>query len=102
MKTLKLITVNMLMLFCLLAAARAADDKAPKPKPYTLETCAVCGMKLSMMGKPYVFVYKDREIKVCGKDEEAKFEKEPAKYLKQIEAAEAKAKEKPTAPPVGN
>jgi len=38
-----------------------------------------------------VFVYKDREIKVCEKAEETSFKKEPAKYLKQIEDAEAKA-----------
>ena len=72
--------------------AGAGDDKTAKPKPYTLTTCAVCGMKLADMGKPVTFVYKDREIKVCDKDEQKDFEKDPAKYLKKIEDAEAKAK----------
>jgi len=44
------------------------------------------------MGKPYVFTYKDREIKVCEKAESDEFKKDPAKYLKAIDEAEAKAK----------
>jgi nitrous oxide reductase accessory protein NosL len=78
------------------AIAGAGDDKTPaKPKPYTLETCAVCSMKLgSMGGKPVTFTYKDREIKVCDAGEQKEFEKTPDKFLKKIEEAEAKAKEK--------
>jgi len=75
-----------------LCAVRAADDQKSKVKSYTLDTCAVCGMKLSGMGKPYTFTYKDREIKVCDKGEAEDFKKDPAKYIKKIEAAEAKAK----------
>ncbi len=80
--------------FVCFSSARADDASKSKVKPYILDTCAVCGMKLSDMGKPCTFVYKDREIKVCDKDEEADFKKEPAKYLKKIEVAEAKAKNK--------
>ncbi len=66
-----------------------------KPIPYPLDTCAVCGMKLGEMGtKPYTFVYKGREIKVCDKSEEADFKKDPAKYLKAIDEATAKLKNK--------
>ena len=74
--------------------AGAGADKDAKPKPYTLDTCAVCGMKLKDMGKPVTFTYKDREIKVCDAGEQKDFEKTPDKYLKKIEEAEAKAKEK--------
>jgi hypothetical protein len=96
MKNLKLITLVTLLASALagLSAVRAGEGEKPKVKPYTLETCAVCGMKLGDMGKPYTFEYKDREIKVCEKPEEATFKKDPAKYLKKIEEAEAKAKAK--------
>jgi nitrous oxide reductase accessory protein NosL len=73
------------------ALAVRADDKT-KPIPYPLDTCAVCGMKLGEMGKPYTFVYQGREIKVCDKSEEADFKKDPKKYLKDIDDAVAKAK----------
>ena len=76
----------------LIAAVHAGDDKKTKVKPYTLDTCAVCGMKLADMGKPVTFEYKDREIKVCEKGEEKDFKKDPDKYLKKIDEAEAKAK----------
>ena len=71
---------------------RADDTKAVNPKPYPLHTCLVCGMKLSDMGKPYVFVYKGQEIKVCDKPEKADFDKAPAKYLKKLADAKAKLK----------
>lgn len=91
MKTLKS-AVLALMLVSLAGTLSVRADDQQKPKPYTLDTCAVCGMKLGEMGKPDVFVYKDREIKVCDKDEEAQFKKDPDKYIKKIEEAEAKAK----------
>ena len=73
------------------SVVRAGDDK-PAIKPYKLDTCAVCGMKLGEMGKPVTFTYKDREIKVCDTSEQKDFLKNPDKYLKQIEADEAKLK----------
>ena len=76
------------------ALAVRADDKTAKPIPYPLDTCAVCGMKLGDMGKPYTFVYQGREIKVCDKSEEADFKKDAKKYLKEIDDAVAKAKAK--------
>jgi YHS domain-containing protein len=72
------------------AITSRADD--PKPKPYPLDTCLVCGMKLGDMGKPYDFVYKGQEIKVCDKSEQANFDKDPQKYLKKLADAEAKLK----------
>ena len=96
MKTIKLRTmIAMLSVFAAWTISIHAEDAMKeKIKPYNLDTCAVCGMKLADMGKPYVFDYKDREIKVCDKSEAADFKKDPAKYLKQIEAAEAKGKAK--------
>ena len=79
--------------------ALAADEKAekldkpdPKLKPYTLKTCIVSGEKLGEMGPPQVYKYKDREIKFCCKDCVKDFDKAPAKYVKKLEEAEAKAK----------
>ncbi len=94
MKKLIIIALTVLLGLAFVAPSvlRAADAKKPTPKPYVLDTCAVCGMKLGSMGKPYEFTYKDRQIKVCEKSEEKEFLKDPAKYLKQIDAAEAKLK----------
>jgi hypothetical protein len=76
-------------------AAFAADKKAvsnSKITPYTLKTCVVSGDKLGEMGKPYVFTNDTREIKLCCKSCLKDFKKEPAKYVKKIEEAEAKEK----------
>jgi YHS domain-containing protein len=92
MKTLKLVALLTLVLVSLAAPWSAMADDDKKVTPYPLTTCAVCGMKLGEMGKPYVFVYQGREIKVCEKAEADEFKKDPAKYLKAIDEAEAKAK----------
>jgi len=69
------------------------DSAAAKPVPYPLKTCLVCGMQLGMMdSKPFVFVYKGQEIKVCDPTEKATFDKDPAKYLKKLADAVAKQK----------
>jgi YHS domain-containing protein len=70
----------------------AGDQKSEKLKPYTLKTCIVSGDKLGEMGDPYVYEYKGREIKFCCKGCVKDFNKEPDKYIKKIEEAEAKAK----------
>jgi len=77
-----------------LASAGPAEGKSAKPKPYPLKTCIVSGEKLDGdMGKPYVFTYQDREIKLCCKSCLKDFNKEPAKFIKKLEEAEkAKAK----------
>jgi len=73
--------------------AQAADNAATKAKPYTLKTCPVSDEKLGGdMGDPYVFTYKGREVKLCCKSCLKDFNKDSAKYIKKIEAAEAKAK----------
>ncbi len=94
MKVLKSITVAMLAVsFCAAPlSVFAGDTNTVKLKPYTLKNCIVSGDKLGEMGDPFVYKYKDREIKFCCKGCLKDFNKEPAKYIKKIEEAEAKAK----------
>jgi YHS domain-containing protein len=94
MKSLKsLITAVLLTSLCAAPLVGfAADKKTTKPKPYPLKTCVVTNEKLGEMGDAYVFVYEGREIKLCCKSCLKDFKKDPAKYVKKIEAAEAKAK----------
>jgi len=74
----------------------AADKKSEKLKPYPLKTCVVSGEKLGEMGDPFVYAYEGREIKFCCKGCLKDFKKEPAKYIKMIDEAEAKAKKAKT------
>jgi hypothetical protein len=74
---------------------------AAKPVPYPLTTCIISGEKLGGdMGPPVVFVYQDaakginQEIKFCCPMCKPDFLKDPDKYMKIIQAAEAKAKAK--------
>ena len=96
MKALKsLITSALLVSLCAAPLAGfAADKTTAKPKPYTLKTCPVSDEKLGEMGDAYVFVHEGREIKLCCKSCLKDFKKDPAKYIKKIEQAEAKAKKK--------
>jgi YHS domain-containing protein len=76
----------------LCATAVAGDTNTVKLKPYPLKSCIVSGDKLGEMGDPFVYAYKGREIKFCCKNCLKDFNKNPAKYLKMIDEAEAKAK----------
>ena len=109
MKIMKKLTVGVLCAAFLvspfagsaMAADKAADPKAKaKAKPYTLKTCIVSDEELGGMGKPFVFEHEGREIKLCCKSCQKDFKKDPAKYIKKLEQAEAKeagkAKEKAT------
>jgi YHS domain-containing protein len=58
--------------------------------PDLLKTCPVSGEKLGEMGKPFTFVYKEQEVKLCCKGCKKDFDKEPAKYIKLIRAADKK------------
>ncbi len=83
--------------FAVLPLSIRADDASPtasadaKAKPDMLTTCPVSGDKLGEMGKPYVFVYKGQEVKLCCPNCKKDFDKDPAKYLKKIQEAAAKA-----------
>jgi len=86
-----LIVGVLLAAFCAAPLAGLAADNKPKLKPYTLKVCIVTGEKLGEMGDPFVYEYEGREIKFCCKGCVKDFKKEPAKYIKKIEEAEAKA-----------
>ncbi|SPE55238.1 conserved exported hypothetical protein [Verrucomicrobia bacterium] len=89
-----------LALFSVVQAAEqgtSGDGQNQKLKPYILKTCVVSGEKLDGMGEPYVYKYKDREIKFCCKDCQKDFDKNPAKYIKKLEEAEKAAKKAPAA-----
>ena len=76
-------------IFGLAGLAARADDT--KPVPDKLTTCPVSGDKLEGdMGKPYVFTYEGQEVKLCCPMCKKDFDKEPAKYLKLIRAADKK------------
>jgi YHS domain-containing protein len=103
MKIIKNVTVAILTLSVLagLLAAFAADTNSTatnttasttvKPKPDKLTTCPVSGDKLGEMGKPFVFIYKDREVKLCCKNCKKDFDKDPDKYIKKIAEADKAA-----------
>src|ERR1700756_1213441 len=95
MKRIKHLTAGLLAVSLLAAplSGLAADQSTDKkPKPYTLKTCVVSGEKLGEMGKPVSYIYEGREVKFCCKDCIKDFKKDPAKYVKKIDEAEAKAK----------
>ena len=92
MKMIKKLSALALSLSVLAAPlAGFASGQQAEPKPDKLTTCPVSGNKLGEMGKPYVFTYKDREVKLCCKECKKDFDKDPAKYLKLIEAADKNA-----------
>src|ERR1019366_2289445 len=94
MKILRPLLVAVLFVSLCAAAstAVAGDTNTVKLKPYTLKTCVVSGDKLGEMGDPFVYAYEGREIKFCCKGCLKDSKKEPAKYIKQLDEAEAKAK----------
>ena|SRR5436190_3210745 len=95
MKTIEVLTAAILTISTVttpLAGSAADQINEKKPRPYVLKTCIVSGEKLGEMGKPVVYVHEGREIQFCCKDCTKEFKKNPAKYVKKIEAAEAKLK----------
>ena len=58
------------------------------------KTCVVSGEKLGSMGDPYVFTYEGRQVKLCCDGCLADFKKDPAKYLKKMDEADAKEAQK--------
>jgi hypothetical protein len=95
MNQLKQFTAAALLAGFLVApfAVRAGEKKAEKAKPYPFKTCAVSDEKLGgEMGEPYVFIHEGQELKLCCKSCLKTFKKDPAKYLKKVEAAEKKNK----------
>ena len=97
MKKMKILTAIVLAVPFLLSPiaglAQETNSVAPiNPKPDLLATCPVSGDKLGEMGKPVAFVYQGQEVKLCCPDCRKDFDKDPAKYLSKIRAADEKAK----------
>lgn len=101
MKSIILLTA----LLGLTSAAFASDACCPKPEKtaaaptsasaeYPLDTCVVSGEMLGEMGTPIDYIHKeegkpDRLVRFCCKMCVGKFKKDPAKYLKRLDAAAA-------------
>ena len=94
MKRIHLSTILAAGLLAVSLSVQAEDKKADPVKPYTLPTCIITGEKLGEMGSAYVFTNSGREIKLCCKACFKEFNKDPKKYIKKIEEAEAEAKAK--------
>ena len=96
--------LTLAILSCCLAASAADKPAETKPhehgapatkpaevtkdapaKPYPLKTCIVSDNDLDSMGEQASFIFQGQTIKVCCKPCIAKFEKNPAKYLKKLE-----------------
>lgn len=95
MKTTKFAAATLLAIalaVLLTAGCNRKEEVVVTGKPYPLDTCLVCDMKLAGMGTPAVFVYQGQQIKVCDKSEKADFDKDPAKFMKKLAEAEAKIK----------
>jgi YHS domain-containing protein len=88
-RILLLVAVLAVTVVAVSLTGRADETKA---KAYPLDTCLVCDMKFDSMSKPYVFVYKGQEIKLCDKSEKVIFDKDPDKFVKKLADAEAKLK----------
>ncbi|MEI8293682.1 MAG: hypothetical protein WCG66_06775 [bacterium] len=77
----------------LIAVALVSQAVASNPgnaKPYPLKTCVVSGDELSEISKPLTFIYEGQEVKLCCRDCKRSFDKNPAKYLAKIQAANPK------------
>lgn len=96
MKRLKILAVvAMAVPFLVSPLASLANDTnsvvPAKPKPDLLTTCPVSGEKLGEMAPPYVFTYKGQEVKLCCSGCKKDFDKDPAKYVAKIRAADKDA-----------
>lgn len=57
---------------------------ANSKKPYTKNTCIVSDNELGSMGKVITKVHEGQEVKFCCKPCVKKFDKNPAKFLKDL------------------
>jgi len=74
--------LSLILLLCLSLYSLKAEA-THQVKPYPLDICLVCGMKLGVM-KPYTFTYQGQEIKVCSEAEKTAFEANPELFLKKL------------------
>ena len=82
-------SIGLLVALAALVSPAFAEDKKAAAKPYPLDTCLVSDEKLGADAnmKTFVFTHEGQEIKLCCKSCQKDFKKEPAKYLKKLEAA---------------
>jgi len=77
----------------MMAATEPVSDVNTNIVPDLLKTCPVSGDKLGGdMGKPFVMVYQGQEVKFCCPSCKKDFDKDPAKYMALIRAADKPAK----------
>jgi YHS domain-containing protein len=86
----KLLSLTTIIAVSALSHLQAADAPATPPTPDQLKTCPVSGEKLGEMGKPLIFTYQGQEVKLCCSGCKKDFDKDPAKYIKLIRAADQK------------
>ena len=77
---------KLLLTLVTLAGAGALAVGAEAAKTYPIDSCVVSGEKLGSMGKPYVITHEGKDVQFCCKSCLPKFKKDPAKYLKKLEA----------------
>jgi YHS domain-containing protein len=70
--------------------ATLANEVSTNAVPDLLPTCPVSGDKLGEMGKPFTFTYQGQEVKLCCGGCKKDFDKDPAKYVAKIRAADKK------------
>ena len=72
--------------------AAPADHADKHAKAYPLKTCVVSDEEFGKDAdmKPDTFVYKGQEVKLCCSGCKRDFDKDPAKYMKKIAAAQKK------------
>lgn len=91
MKNFKILACVTAVMVSACAAFAAEEKPTAKAKPYPLKVCVVSDEKFGGdMGDPHVFTYEGREVKLCCKGCLDDFKKDAAKYVKKMEAAEAK------------
>jgi DNA/RNA endonuclease YhcR with UshA esterase domain len=73
------------------AQSKIENQKSKIAKPYPLKTCLVTDNDLGSMGEETTLIYDGQVIKFCCKPCEAKFLKDPAKYLAKLATESAAA-----------
>ena len=62
-------------------------QKTTASADYPLKTCVVSGEELGAMGDRVAYTYEGTEVQFCCPDCVKDFQKDPAKYIAQIQAA---------------
>ena len=90
---MKILTKTLILAATLLGAGlvSAADAKdTGVPATYPLKKCVVSDEDLGEMGKPVKVTYEGTDVYLCCKSCIKKFNKEPAKFVAQVKAAQKK------------